>query len=96
MAVVVVALTFSLGHRPMRGGVAVQGDYPRGSMLLRRMGREPLGGSYITPFAQKKINGARCIPLSLQSTTQRRLSVISNFSPLRFLPSDRLQSLMPE
>jgi hypothetical protein len=25
-------------------------------MLLRRMGKEPLGGSYITPFAQKKRN----------------------------------------
>jgi hypothetical protein len=42
----------------MRGGVAVKGDYPRGSMLFRRMGEEPLGGSYITPFAQKKINGS--------------------------------------
>jgi hypothetical protein len=27
-------------------------------MLSRRTGKEPLGGSYITPFAQKKINGS--------------------------------------
>jgi hypothetical protein len=40
----------------MRGGVAVQRDHPRGSMLCRRMGKEPLGGGYITPFAQEKIN----------------------------------------
>jgi hypothetical protein len=25
-------------------------------MLYRRMGKEPLGGSHITPFAQEKIN----------------------------------------
>ena len=25
-------------------------------MLCRRMGKEPLGGGYITPFAQEKIN----------------------------------------
>src|SRR6266436_8601365 len=40
----------------MRGSVAVQRDHPRGSMLCRRMGKEPLGGGYITPFAQEKIN----------------------------------------
>jgi hypothetical protein len=42
----------------MRGSVAVQRDRPRRSMLSRRTGKEPLGGSYITPFAQKKINGS--------------------------------------
>src|SRR5271166_4130461 len=40
----------------MRSGVAVQRDHPRGSMLSRRMGKEPLGGRYITPLAQEKIN----------------------------------------
>src|SRR6476620_10263977 len=40
----------------MRGGVAVQRDHPRGSMSCRRMGKEPLGGGHITPFAQEKIN----------------------------------------
>ena len=40
---------FEFGHRPMRGGVAVQ-RYG-GSMLFRRTGKEPLGGRYITPFA---------------------------------------------
>jgi hypothetical protein len=27
-------------------------------MLFRRMGKEPLGGSDITPFAQEQINGS--------------------------------------
>jgi hypothetical protein len=27
-------------------------------MLFRRMGKEPLGGGYVTPFAQEKINGS--------------------------------------
>jgi len=40
----------------MRGGVGVQSNNPRGSMLFRRMGKEPLGGRYITPLAQEKIN----------------------------------------
>ena len=40
----------------MRSGVAVQRDHPRGSMLSRRLGKEPLGGRYITPLAQEKIN----------------------------------------
>ena len=42
----------------MRGGVAVQRDHPRGSMLFRRIGEEPLGGDYIAPFAQEKINSS--------------------------------------
>src|SRR5260370_15323084 len=40
----------------MRGGVGVQSNTPRGFMLFRGMGKEPLGGSHITPFAQEKIN----------------------------------------
>ena len=40
----------------MRGGVGVQSNNPRGFMLFRRMGKEPLGGSHIMPFAQEKIN----------------------------------------
>jgi hypothetical protein len=27
-------------------------------MLFRRIGEEPLGGGYITPFAQEKINSS--------------------------------------
>src|SRR5271165_7024854 len=42
----------------MRGCVAVQRNHPRGSMLFRRIGEEPLGGGYITPFAQEKINSS--------------------------------------
>ena len=42
----------------MRGWVAVQRNHPRGSMLFRRIGGEPLGGGYITPFAQEKINSS--------------------------------------
>src|ERR1700738_5480663 len=41
----------------MRGGIPIQGDHPRSSMLFRRMGKEPLGGDHITPFAQEKIDG---------------------------------------
>src|SRR5208282_1223380 len=41
----------------MRGGVPIQGDHPRGSMLFRRPGKEPLSGDHITPFAQEKIDG---------------------------------------
>src|SRR5271165_3461935 len=40
----------------MRSGVAVQRDHPRGSMLSCCLGKEPLGGRYITPLAQEKIN----------------------------------------
>ena len=47
---------FELGHRSMRSGVAVQRDHPRGSMLSCCLGKEPLGGRYITPLAQEKIN----------------------------------------
>src|SRR5271169_3843350 len=28
----------------MRGGIPIQGDHPRGSMLFSRPGKEPLGG----------------------------------------------------
>jgi len=44
--------------RTVRGGVAIQGDYPRGSMLFSRPGKEPLGGCNVTPFAQEKIDGS--------------------------------------
>jgi hypothetical protein len=42
----------------MRGGVAIQRDYPRDSMLFSRPGKEPLGGYNVTPFAQEKIDGS--------------------------------------
>ena len=42
----------------MRGGVAIQGDHPRGSMLFSRPGKEPLGGCNVTPFAQEKVDGS--------------------------------------
>jgi hypothetical protein len=38
----------------MRGGVTVQRNHPRSSMLFRRIGEETLRGGYITPFAQEK------------------------------------------
>ena len=41
----------------MRGGVAIQGDHLRGSMLFRRPGKESLSGDHITPFAQEKVDG---------------------------------------
>jgi hypothetical protein len=42
----------------MRGGVAIQGDHPRRSMVFSRPGKEPLGGCNVTPFAQEKVDGA--------------------------------------
>src|ERR1700758_5157557 len=42
----------------MRGGIPIQGDHPRGSMLFRRPGKEPLSGGHITPFAQEKVDGS--------------------------------------
>jgi hypothetical protein len=44
--------------RPMRGGIPIQGDHPRGSMLFSRAGKEPLSGGHITPFAQEKVDGS--------------------------------------
>jgi hypothetical protein len=42
----------------MRGGIPIQGDHPRGSMLFRRPEKEPLSGGHITPFAQEKVDGS--------------------------------------
>jgi hypothetical protein len=49
---------FQLSDRPVRGGVAIQRDHPRSSVLLRCPGKEPLGGCDIPLSAQEKIDGA--------------------------------------
>src|ERR1700740_1804528 len=49
---------FELSDRPVRGGVAIQRDHPRSSMLLRCLGKEPLSRSHITPSAQEEVDGA--------------------------------------
>jgi hypothetical protein len=45
-------------NRPVRGGVSIQGDHSRGSMLFSRPEKEPLGGCNVTPFAQEKVDGS--------------------------------------
>ena len=48
---------FQFGHRPVRGGVTVQGNHPWGAVLSHRSGKEPLGRIYITPLAQEQPTG---------------------------------------
>jgi hypothetical protein len=56
-----------LSDRPVRGGAAIQRDHLRSSMLLRRCGKEPLGGCDMPPSAQEKIDGAaRFIDAAIQ------------------------------
>src|SRR5277367_4494569 len=52
-----ISLRF-LSDRSVRGGVAIQRDNPRSSMLLRCPGKEPLSGCNVTPFAQEKVDGS--------------------------------------
>ena len=53
-----VPASFSLATARCEAGVAVQGDRPWDAMLLRRPGKEPLGGRDVPPSAQEKIDGA--------------------------------------
>jgi hypothetical protein len=69
----------------MRCGIPVQGDHPWGSMLLRRPGKEPLGGGHITPFAQEEIDGA---PLFIDGAVQ--VNPLAAHLEIRLIHSPRI------
>src|SRR5271165_5615329 len=50
------ASRFEFGHRPMGGGVAVQGNQPRCPMLPDGSGKEPLGCCDVPALAQEKVD----------------------------------------
>src|SRR5262249_26637145 len=48
---------FQFPNRPVRGGVPVQCDHSRWSVVPNRLAEEPLGGSHIALLAEQEVDG---------------------------------------